>query len=264
MGCGDAGFDSRFVVSDIRRLQREFFASNPSLEPMIEMLAQIPGMALFVKDLESRYVRVNAGHLQTYDLKHEDDLVGRAAREFFPDVLAEAYESNDRGVFESGEPVHNEVWLVPHVRGTPRWFISSKSPLFDLKGKVFGLVGFMRPIATPEAQRTHFQELSRVIEFLEDHFVGEITVERLAEIAGISVPHFNRRFRQLLRLSPMEYVLSLRIQEAQRLLSTTDLTIGDIALAAGFYDQSHFTKRFRKLTGLTPLRYRKRFQGRNS
>ena len=58
----------------------------------------------------------------------------------------------------------------------------------------------------------------------------------------------------------MEYVLSLRIQEAQRLLSTTDSTIGEIALAIGFYDQSHFTKRFRKLTGMTPLAYRKRFR----
>ena len=229
---------------------------------MIELLTEIPGTATFVKDLESRYVRVNSTHLQTYDLTDVRDLIGRSAREFFPDILAEAYEANDRGVFESGLPVHNEVWLVPHVRGTPRWFISSKSPLLDLSGEVFGLVGFMRPIATPEAQRTHFQELGRVIAFLEEHFVDEVTVDRLAEIAEISTPHFNRRFRQLLRLSPMEYVLSLRVQEAQRLLSTTDAGIGDIAVSTGFYDQSHFTKRFRKLTGMTPLAYRKRFRGK--
>ncbi|MEM7011370.1 MAG: AraC family transcriptional regulator [Verrucomicrobiota bacterium] len=248
-------------MTDFRRLQREFFANNPALEPMVEMLAQVPGAALFVKDLDSCYIRVNSAHLQTYDLHRQEDLIGKAARDFFPDVLAEAYERNDRGVFESGEPVHNEVWLVPHVRGTPRWFISSKSPLFDLNGKVFGLVGFMRPIATPEAQRTHFQELSRVVAFLEEHVVDEITIERMAEIAGISVPHFTRLFQQLLRMSPMEYVLSLRVQEAQRLLSTTDSTIGEIAIATGFYDQSHFTKRFRKLTGMTPLAYRKRFHG---
>ena len=118
-------------MTDAQRFQREFFAQNSTLEPIIELLAQIPGAALFVKDLESRYVRVNQAHLQTYDLTREEDLVGRAAREFFPDVLAGAYESNDRGVFESGEPVHNEVWLVPHVRGTPRWFISSKAPLLQ-------------------------------------------------------------------------------------------------------------------------------------
>ena len=55
----------------------------------------------------------------------------------------------------------------------------------------------------------------------------------------------------------MDYVLSLRVQEAQRLLSTTQLSLGAIAAATGFYDQSHFTKRFRKVTALTPLQYRR-------
>ena len=123
-----------------------------------------------------------------------------------------------------------------------------------------GLAGLMYTISTPEHQRTHFQELERVIEFLERSFVDEISVKRLAEIAGISVAHLNRRFRQLLRLSPMGYVHSLRMHEAKRLLATTDQTIGQIATAAGFYDQSYFTKRFRKAIGMTPLAYRKRFR----
>ncbi len=241
-------------------LRREFFSRNPGLERVIELMATTPDACVFVKDLQSRYMMSNAMHLVTYDMTHEEELAGKAARDFFPELLAEAYEANDRRVFESGEPVWNEVWLVPHVRGTPRWFVSSKTPLFDLEGAVMGLVGMMRPIATPEDQKTHFQELQRVIEYLETHFVDEITVEKLAEIAGISVPHFNRRFRQLLRLSPMEYVSSLRMQEAQRRLITTRQSIGEIAMATGFFDQSHFTKRFRKNTGMTPLAYRKRFR----
>ncbi len=123
-----------------------------------------------------------------------------------------------------------------------------------------GLTGLMYAIATPEHQRTHFQELQRVIEFLERSFVDEISVSRLAGIAGISAAHFNRRFRQLLRLSPMQYVHSLRIHESKRLLATTNQNIGQIAVAAGFYDQSYFTKRFRKATGMTPLTYRKHFR----
>jgi len=123
-----------------------------------------------------------------------------------------------------------------------------------------GLAALMYPIATPEHQRTHFQELQRVITFLERSFVDEISVSRLAEIAGISVAHLNRRFRQLLRLSPMEYVHSLRLHESKRLLATTDKNTGQIAVAVGFCDQSHFTKRFRKATGMTPLAYRRHFR----
>lgn len=241
-------------------LRTRFFERNPGLRPLIAVIETAPRIALFVKDCQSRYIHANPLHLVTYGLKNQESLIGKAARDFFPALLAEAYESNDRGVLESAQPVFNEVWLVPHVRGTPRWFISSKSPLFDLQGNVIGLLGLMRPIATPEDQQTHFQELQRVIEYIESHFVADITVEALAKIAGLSVAHFNRRFRQLLRLSPMQYVLSLRTQEAQRLLITTSDPVGEIAQACGFYDQSHFTRRFRKATGLTPLQFRKEFR----
>lgn len=248
-------------VSHARQFQEEFFRKNPSLREPLELMRTAQQASFFVKDAQSRYVMCNAFHLVTYDLTDEAGLVGRAARDFFPDLLAEAYEANDRLVLDSGRSLRNEVWLVPHIRGTPRWFVSGKSPLYDLEGRVMGLAGLMHPIATPEDQRAHFQELQRVIAYLEENFIDDVTVERLAEIAGISAPHFNRRFRQLLRLSPMEYVLSLRIQEAQRRLMTTDRGIGDIAVSTGFYDQSHFTKRFRKITGMTPLAYRRRFRG---
>ena len=81
----------------------------------------------------------------------------------------------------------------------PGGFSLSKSPLFDLQGKVMSLAGSMYAIATPEHQRTHFQELERVIEFVERSFVDEISVKRLVTLRQISVAHLNRRFRQLLQ-----------------------------------------------------------------
>jgi transcriptional regulator GlxA family with amidase domain len=60
-------------------------------------------------------------------------------------------------------------------------------------------------------------------------------------------------------MSPIEYLLALRLQEARRLLTSTELTLSAIALNTGFFDQSHFTKRFRKMTGMTPTQFRKTF-----
>lgn len=242
------------------KYQDRFFRRNPGLRQPLELMKAVPNASFFVKDLQRRYVMANAFHLDIYDLVREEDLVGKLASDFFPDLLAQAYHANDRRVLESRESLWNEVWLVPRIRGIPQWFLSNKSPLYDLDGNVMGLVGLMLTIATPEHQRTHFQELQRVIEFLERSFVDQVSVGRLAEIAGISPAHFNRRFRQLLRLSPMEYVRSLRLHEAKRLLATTNQNIGQIAVAAGFYDQSYFTKRFRKATGMTPLAYRRHFR----
>lgn len=242
---------------DPKRFQEEFFAQCPGLREPIELMAAMPGVAVFVKNLESRYVYNNDFHRIRYDRIPSDELVGKRARDFFPALLGDAYEAHDRIVFSTGQTVVNQIWLVPTIRGTPEWFLASKCPIRDSEGEVIGLLGLMTPIDTPEEQRAHFGSLQKVIEHIETRFVDEIEAEELAKLAGLSVPHFNRLFRKVLRLSPMEYVLSLRVQEAQRLLATTQLSLGEIAAATGFYDQSHFTKRFRKVTGVTPSEYRR-------
>ena len=61
-------------------------------------------------------------------------------------------------------------------------------------------------------------------------------------------------------MSPTEYLLALRLQEARRLLVTTEEPVSVVALNTGFFDQSHFTKRFRKVTGMTPTQFRKTYQ----
>lgn len=245
----------------IHAMQAAFFAKNPTLLPMYELLSSQPGAHFYIKDQAFRYVRANRASLSTYGLTDEAELLGKRTTDFLPPVLADAYEAEDDRIFTTGKPILNEIWLVPHIRGTPRWFTSSKTPVFDQENRsIIGLVGVMFQIATPEDQRARFQELQRVIDFVENHYVGDLTAARLAEIAGHSVTHFNRRFRELLRMSPMVYVESLRIQHAQRLLTTSDASLGEIAANTGFFDQSHFTKRFRKNVGMTPLAYRKRYR----
>ena len=242
---------------DPKAFQDSFFARCPGLREPIELMGAMPNICLYVKNLESRYIYNNEFHRIRYDRIRSEDLIGKRARDFFPALLGDAYEANDRIVFDTGETIRNQIWLVPTIRGTPGWFLSSKSPVRDQHGEIIGLLGMMYPIETPEDQRAHFGDLQRAVEYIDSHFVDEISAQKLAELAEMSVPHFNRLFRKVLRLSPMEYVLSLRVQEAQRLLTTTQNSMSDIAAAVGFYDQSHFTKRFKKITGITPLQWRK-------
>ena len=246
-------------IEAAKEFQDRFFSCNPTVYGPIEMMSHVPGLCVYVKDLESRYVFNNEAHRVNYDRIAWNELVGSRASDFFPPLLGEAYEANDRKVFANLKPIVNEMWLVPTIRGTPHWFVSNKTPLFSIGNELIGLVGILSPIATPEDQLIHFGDLQKVIEFIDTHFVDEITAGKLADIAGLSIPQFNRRFRQILRLSPMEYVFSLRIQCAQKLLSTTRRSIGDVATATGFYDQSHFTKRFKQITGMTPLAYRREY-----
>ena len=241
--------------------QARFFMRHPNALSVMELFEYLPGAFFYAKDAESRYVKVNEAVLRAiFDLSDEAEILGRTDREFQPPVLAEAYLAEDRRVLETKKPIANQVWLVPTMRGAPRWYVSTKVPLFGRGKDVLGLAGVMYPIATPQDQEAYFREMAPVIRHIEGHFTERVSMEKMATLAGMSATHFNRRFRTLLKMSPTEYILKRRVQEAQGRLVGTSESVGEIAVASGFYDQSQFTKIFRRVTGMTPLGYRKRFR----
>lgn len=70
---------------------------------------------------------------------------------------------------------------------------------------------------------------------------------------------FGRVFQHLFRMKPVDYLKRLHLEEAARLLRSTRLSMCEIALRCGFYDQSAFSKALRKRNGVAPRRYRERF-----
>ncbi len=237
-----------------------FFQRQPDARDLVRLFEYLPSTLFYAKDVEHRYVATNRLTLvEVFGLEKMGDLLGRTDRDFQPPALAEAYHAEDRRVMESREAIPNQVWLVPHVQGRPRWYVSSKTPWFAPDGEVIGIAGVMYPIETPEEQESFFQELLPAVRHIDANFATTISMKEMARLTNLSPTHFNARFRAVLRMSPTEYVLSRRVQEAQNLLLKTDRTIADIGTEVGFFDQSHFTKRFRKFTGMTPLAYRKRF-----
>lgn len=244
-----------------KAFRHTFFQLHPSARDVVGLFEHLPSVYFYAKDASHRYVSANRPTLMdVFGLEDEEDLLGRTDSEFQPPALAEAYHAEDRRVMQGGQPIPNQIWLVPHVRGTPSWYVSSKTPLFRPDGKVIGIAGVMYRIETPDEKATYFKELQPVINYIDSHFTREVSMKEMAAKANLSTTQFNHRFRTILRMSPTEYLLSLRVQHAQRLLTGTSKSIVEIGAAVGFYDQSHFTKRFRRVTGLTPLAYRTRFR----
>jgi transcriptional regulator GlxA family with amidase domain len=83
-----------------------------------------------------------------------------------------------------------------------------------------------------------------------------LRVSDLASVAGVSVDRFERVTQSVLGVSPKQFLIGLRIGAAASMLVSTDRALGEIAAAAGFYDQPQFTRQFRAATGLTPGLYR--------
>ncbi len=98
--------------------------------------------------------------------------------------------------------------------------------------------------------------MRRVREYLEVHLGESIDLSMLAGVAGLSVHHFARQFKQSAGVAPHHYLMQKRVERAQEMLAQTDLPLSEIAYAAGFSDQSHLARHFRHMLGTTPREFR--------
>jgi AraC family transcriptional regulator len=101
-----------------------------------------------------------------------------------------------------------------------------------------------------------------VKEFLRESFSEPPALDELAKAAGVHPTHLARVFRQFERCTVGDYIRKVRIEYARERMLTSHESLVEIALAAGFADQTHFTRSFKRLTGTTPSEFRRIFATR--
>jgi len=97
---------------------------------------------------------------------------------------------------------------------------------------------------------------------VDTHFSKPLPLVEVARRVGVHPVHLARTFRRVHRITFAGYVRHVRIEFARRELEASVTPLGDIAVAAGFCDQSHFSRLFKRYTGQTPAEYRLAFQTR--
>ncbi len=98
--------------------------------------------------------------------------------------------------------------------------------------------------------------LRQVTNLLHDRFAESLSLDQIALAAGVHPMHLARVFQHHCRCTVGDYVRKLRIEFACQKIAASDTPLVEIALAAGFSDQSHFCKTFRSHTGMTPSQFR--------
>jgi AraC family transcriptional regulator len=101
-------------------------------------------------------------------------------------------------------------------------------------------------------------QLKRVMEFVEARLGSNVALSDLANVAGGSVFHFSRAFRNTAGDTPYRYVLRRRIERAKHLLVSSDTPIAEVARTCGFSSHANFAKTFSRFVGTTPKRFRQR------
>jgi AraC family transcriptional regulator len=100
------------------------------------------------------------------------------------------------------------------------------------------------------------RRVTEVLHFIEANVTDRISLAAMARKAGMSAYHFLRMFRQIVGLTPHQFVLRARLHRAAMLLKRSDQPVSTIALDAGFEDLSTFNRRFRRVMGVAPGIYR--------
>ncbi len=103
-------------------------------------------------------------------------------------------------------------------------------------------------------QRDLCRRVLRGKEFIDSHYAETLTIEQIAQMAGMSEYHFFRLFKQITGSTPYQYILSSRLKQAALLLEA-DYSVSDTAIAMGFSDIYSFSKVFKKHFGLSPTAY---------
>jgi AraC family transcriptional regulator len=101
------------------------------------------------------------------------------------------------------------------------------------------------------------RRLFRVLDYIDRHLEGNLTLDEMASVACLSRFHFARAFKQAVGQSPRRYVIARRLERAQVLLTESETPLVEIALALRFSSQANFTRAFRQSTGLAPGQYRR-------
>jgi AraC family transcriptional regulator len=199
-------------------------------------------------------------------------------------------------VYHPEEEIHQTVFASEqhsktfNVEITPSWFEKvtswSREPLAKrIVSKNFSLTGHLSKIYaefqrndpfSPMAIESHFTELfihlsrrndkpakkrmrlPEVKEVLGNTYANPLPLTELAGMFGVHPVYLSKSFRKTFGLTITDYYRNCRIEAACRLLEDTHVSLVEIALECGFYDQSHFGKYFQASTGMSPLAYRKR------
>ena len=123
--------------------------------------------------------------------------------------------------------------------------------------QVFVLIQRSRMDKRPTVSSHIQEEMGIARRYFQEHYNEEINIEEYALSRNMSVSWFLRNFKQVTTKSPMQYILSIRINNAVSLLESTDYNVTEIATIVGYDNPLYFSRIFKKQKGVSPSDYRK-------
>ncbi len=119
-----------------------------------------------------------------------------------------------------------------------------------------GQVATVAPVRRMRTSELHERAVERVIKAMKERLDAPLDLDEMAGIAHFSPFHFNRVFREVTGIPPAQFLNALRLEQAKRLLISTELSVTDLCFDVGYNSLGTFINRFHQLVGLSPSAFR--------
>ena len=121
------------------------------------------------------------------------------------------------------------------------------------------LIIFQRELTREQVLKNEYldHEMDTAMTYFNENYNRDINIEEYATSKGMSVSWFIRSFKKFTGSTPMQFIVALRVNNAQVLLETTNYSINEISKIVGYDNQLYFSRLFHKLKGFSPREYRK-------
>lgn len=243
-------------LNALKRERREWLAAMDSEVGFHRLFEHLSGVFFFAKDRDGRSMLASRGILDLYKMCDEE-MLGLTAFDLYPDSMAAGYVGDDESLLSGRAKQIERLELWFDRQGMPDWFVVTKLPILDRRGRPHGVMGVLRQASEHEKQLPVFQTVSKAVEIIRRDFATALSISDVASSCFQSLRQLQRQFRSAFGMSPQEFLLKTRVLAAARLLEETSLAISEVAMRSGFLDTSAFCLQFRKRIGATPSAYRR-------
>ena len=230
--------------------------TDPTLDALADLLTDVPHVMFCVKDRDGRYLAVNQAFADRAGRQSPADVAGLTAADLFPAELADSYARQDARLWDTGQPLRNELELILRPDGSVGWYVTSKTLLGGGPQGASAIASVSVDLRAPAESAGINARVAAAVAYARIRSTEAVSVGELAAAADLSVTQLERAIKRAIGLSAKQLILRLRLEEAILRLRTTDGPVAQIAVDCGYYDQSAFTRQFRRVVGLSPGAYR--------
>lgn len=220
------------------------------------ILDHFPHLHFFAKNRSGEVMFASRSIRALYGLSDDAEIVGFTDFDLNPGGMAESYVQDDARIFATGNPIVGRVELWWNSQGMPDWYVVTKAPIWSRRGRIIGVMGVSQHYEGSASSSAPWQEIASAVQAIRRNYRDPVSIEQLAQAAGLSKRQLERKFRTVLGVTPQEFLIKTRVLAACHALRGSDAPLASIATDCGFYDQSSFTEHFRRRVGLTPRAFR--------